>query len=430
MNPPSQPGKSPFKDCDFDWPNLFEEADEMLLSSMMIYPFTKLREMARQGLLKDSEAILSLPMTATDAMQLVESNSDELKQHLGDDAELLVSSMKAVHQRYEDLAKKQRESFSILEKAKSYISGQETTHHAEVVAYGDTYCQNELVYAVGIDHGRKRLTVVFRGSVTKQDFLADAAIDMTCEKNPFADLFGQDALIKYHSGFYAYLLDEAKLTKSGANKYEEVMAQVLPLMKTNPTFKLYVTGHSLGGALATLFAFKVATSDLPIPKPVTCISIASPKVGDDSFRRAFQLMEDQGKLRHLRIANAKDPVTQVPPASMGALITKISPAALIYSHIRRGGTHNEIYYHCGIKLKLFGPDEDRKWRITYSNGSLSQDRLLPGSVRQVSDHYCTEYNTRLALVKSDLCEIYLNDLYSIKAASGNNTLQILNKNHN
>jgi len=38
-------------------------------------------------------------------------------------------------------------------------------------------------------------------------------------------------------------LDEAKLTKSGANKYEEVMAQVLPLMKTNPTFKLYVTGH-------------------------------------------------------------------------------------------------------------------------------------------------------------------------------------------
>jgi len=31
MNPPSQPGKSPFKDCDFDWPNLFEEADEMLL---------------------------------------------------------------------------------------------------------------------------------------------------------------------------------------------------------------------------------------------------------------------------------------------------------------------------------------------------------------------------------------------------------------
>jgi len=190
---------------------------------------------------------------------------------------------------------------------------------------------------------------------------------------------------------------------------------------------------------------------------VTCISIASPKVGDDSFRRAFQvrnhlypslelsiavnydvffqfghtkLMEDQGKLRHLRIANAKDPVTQVPPASMGALITKISPAALIYSHIRRGGTHNEIYYHCGIKLKLFGPDEDRKWRITYSNGSLSQDRLLPGSVRQVSDHYCTEYNTRLALVKSDLCEIYLNDLYSIKAASGNNTLQILNKNHN
>jgi hypothetical protein len=54
---------------------------------------------------------------------------------------------------------------------------------------------------------RKRVTVVFRGSVTSQDFLTDATIKMTCEKNPFADIAEQDKLLKYHSGFYCKLVD-------------------------------------------------------------------------------------------------------------------------------------------------------------------------------------------------------------------------------
>jgi hypothetical protein len=142
----------------------------------------------------------------------------------------------------------------------------------------------------------------------------------------------------------------------------------------------------------------------------------------------MQLMEEQGKLRHLRIANAKDPVSQGPPASMGALLTAMSPAMLLYSHLGKGGTHNEIYYHCGVKLKLFGTDEDdMKWRITYSNGGITQDRLLPSSVRQPSDHYCTQYGSRLALLKEDLSKLHLNDLYRQKDANGDNSLEIQQK---
>jgi hypothetical protein len=44
---------------------------------------------------------------------------------------------------------------------------------------------------------------------------------------------------------------------------------------------------SLGGALATMAAFKIAGENKPwIPKPITCISYASPFVGSAGFRAA------------------------------------------------------------------------------------------------------------------------------------------------
>jgi hypothetical protein len=118
---------------------------------MMIYPFTKLRDLARQGILKNSEHILTLPMTSLEAMQLVESNADELKKHLGDDTEMLVSSMKAIHQRIEVLQQKRRETSTLLDNAKMYLQGTDETQLSQVLAYGDTYCDKELVYAVGLD---------------------------------------------------------------------------------------------------------------------------------------------------------------------------------------------------------------------------------------------------------------------------------------
>jgi hypothetical protein len=78
-------------------------------------------------------------------------------------------------------------------------------------------------------------------------------------------------------------------------------------------YRLYVTGHSLGGATATLFGFFAAT-DPTITKdgPVTLYTFASPRVGDSRFRSAFKFLEERGKIRHARIHNKKDKVTRVP----------------------------------------------------------------------------------------------------------------------
>lgn len=64
-----------------------------------------------------------------------------------------------------------------------------------------------------------------------------------------------------------------------------------------------MTGHSLGGALATLFGFYATTDDCITKnvQPVELYTFASPLVGDKNFCQAFKALENEGKIVHARI---------------------------------------------------------------------------------------------------------------------------------
>lgn len=155
-------------------------------------------------------------------------------------------------------------------------------------------------------------------------------------------------------------------------KYAAILEAASLVLRDHPDFHLYVTGHSLGGALATLFAFEAAAApDTVIPKPVTCVTTGAPKVGNLDFLRCFEVssmrtrlvlwtlkrsltslfesvaalyqkLEAEKKLRCLRISNYRDVVTLSPPN--GAFI----PCFACFCQSKR-------FRHVGIRMKLF-PD--------------------------------------------------------------------------
>jgi len=431
-----------FANDTYKYPSLYEEADEMLQVALLIYTMTDLRALAKKKDTKllNPERVLTLPLNLGTCLEMIEENLELIKSVFGDaDHAMTMSALQSIQDRYDSHSIKTSSSSGSSHWLNPFAQGVEIDMAPSLIAFGDERPDKDLVYAVGVDHIRKRVTVAFRGSVTPSDFLTDASIAINRQHNPIEG--DEHEKIGIHNGFYEYLL---KPRKHGENKFDEIMKHVSELFQDperKSTFKLYVTGHSLGGALATLFAFYVAaSSDNDIPCPVTCVSVASPRVGEGTFQHAFTLLEQQGKLRHLRIANDKDPVTIMPKSSSKKIWAMLSPASYIAFKLSdQDFAEKETYKHTGMKLKL-RKNCDPKFEIAYSgksreegsdvtvNTSKSASKLsfrqkdLPDVVYHFGNVYCEN----LESVKDELASMTLNELYQSKAACVAASLDINN----
>lgn len=92
----------------------------------------------------------------------------------------------------------------------------------------------------------------------------------------------------------------------------------------DPTVPCYVTGHSLGGAIATLSAMEIALRVPEIREQIQLYTYAAPRIGDRTFAQAHsQLIPNS-----YRIVNLSDSVPLVPPIKINNYFTKAS-----YSHV-------------------------------------------------------------------------------------------------
>lgn len=146
----------------------------------------------------------------------------------------------------------------------------------------------DLQAAITISHSYKRISVIFRGTESFSDWYYNLII------------FKKWILDKVyvHNGFYN------QLTKN--NAYGDLSSTLKSVLIEYPEYKIYTSGHSLGGALATLFGFMISHE---IDNHVTIISYASPRVGDYRWKKAVL---SKSNLSHYRVTNECDIVTSIP----------------------------------------------------------------------------------------------------------------------
>ena len=140
------------------------------------------------------------------------------------------------------------------------------------------------------------IVVAFRGSCHAKDFIQDAKFGMS----QLMVLDGrEDAFV--HEGF---LEDYIAVNVA-------VISQVRTYLAMNPQAKVWLTGHSLGGSLATLAAFSFSQKNLPVAGVIT---FGCPRVGNSAFRDIYNAALGD---RSFRIVNQNDIVPRTPGVLMG-----------------------------------------------------------------------------------------------------------------
>lgn len=141
-----------------------------------------------------------------------------------------------------------------------------------------------------IDHKDNQLILAIKGSDQINDILNDI-------KTLKIRLFENDDS-SIHSGFSEIFVDNLI--------NELILKDILEILKNYENYKLYITGHSLGGALSILFSYYLSKN---INQDINVITYGSPKIGDFKFYENFNKVKN---IKLTRIINDNDIIVSFP----------------------------------------------------------------------------------------------------------------------
>ncbi|MEH7349070.1 lipase family protein [Gottfriedia acidiceleris] len=145
---------------------------------------------------------------------------------------------------------------------------------------------SELEWFGYIIENDESVIIVFRGTKSDLDWLADLKIDQ--------DLF-------------PYVMNGGSVHSGFLSIYQSCREMLLEIVKEKAlSKKIFITGHSLGGSLATLLGYEIAMTGICNPN---VYSFGSPKVGNIKFKENY----DENVRHSLRFVNLYDMVPLSPP---------------------------------------------------------------------------------------------------------------------
>ncbi|KAF0919731.1 hypothetical protein E2562_031074 [Oryza meyeriana var. granulata] len=196
--------------------------------------------------------------------------------------------------------------------------------------------------------GRRDVLVSFRGTVTPAEWMANLMSSLEparldpCDPRPD---------VKVESGFLSLYTSADRTCRFGGagSCREQLLREVSRLIDTcskgKPGEDISVTlaGHSMGSALALLFAYDLAELGLNRDAatgraaPVTVFSFGGPRVGNAAFKARC----DELGVKVLRVTNVHDPITKLP----GIFLNEATTGVL-------RPWRDSCYTHVGVELPL------------------------------------------------------------------------------
>ncbi|KAI9294426.1 alpha/beta-hydrolase [Neoconidiobolus thromboides FSU 785] len=162
---------------------------------------------------------------------------------------------------------------------------------------------------LALDDLKKQIIISFRGSANIQNWLSNIGIFQQEYSIP-----NQGSPVKFH--VHGGFLDALHALQNSFNP------QLEKLLNAHPEYKLIVTGHSLGGAIANLAAIEIRDKFNLSWDNIELYTYGQPRVGSKEFAEWF----DTQTLTVARVVNKRDIVPHNPAR------------ATLYHHI-----NNEIY---------------------------------------------------------------------------------------
>ncbi|KAJ9465551.1 Phospholipase A(1) DAD1 [Diplonema papillatum] len=207
--------------------------------------------------------------------------------------------------------------------------------------------------------------VSFRGTVTFQEGDTDFRniyTDCNCSRAAL-DIPGLEGTV--HHGFLS-------LWRKVKHKVFNALIDRLELPDENDETTLVFTGHSLGGALATLAAAEAKARYFK-KRPVTMYNYGSPRVGDSEFSESYDRMVPDS----FRVVCKGDPITMMPPM---ACFTHVGHSVLINSS---GEFVVDAGYIERRSLPYFNPIQHFRFLDSHRRGDAPGSE--PGYLRCISN---------------------------------------------
>ncbi|KAK9685217.1 hypothetical protein K7432_015589 [Basidiobolus ranarum] len=232
---------------------------------------------------------------------------------------------------------------------------------------------------MGYNKDQKKIIISFRGSSNWANWAKNLAILPTKFVYPTAN-----DNVKVHGGFYETYSGIENTVRSG-------LKDILTTLKDQSnTYKLIITGHSLGAAIATFCAMDIKRiylnpssgrsfkSELLIidRSQIYLHTYGQPRAGNVDFSQLVYNTFGLGTTRTTlaRITNKGDPVTRLPPQDMGyhhhphEIYIRKDDTTVACQDVVGGKVKEDSNCILGVALPVGFSDHSKYWDIPFGSG--------------------------------------------------------------